>query len=372
MKTTSKKTKPKKLSRAKTQKLSLSVDTVELAWMEKYAERHEVPLSSVFTSAARLFRDFTKERPVQVAAAMKGCGNPSHYSDIEEPARQAATSEEIAMGLADEKGTVKQPPPMQFPQGFDEPVPEGAVLLKADPLPTPTWELSAEETSAFMLVSLYVPKTGLDPVRDDARLEELLTGHESRDLFRRACEKLLARADSRQVMPSIERELTYLKERIHDAKGWLRLGMSTQLWGAITDGYAALDNGRVPPVKTWQKRLARVELENPKPQERELHERLERHFMENLSPLWPDDKDPLAARKALNLVCSYLLGITTPPLDLAELLRATPPSKFSPDFSEGGGVEKQAPLPPSVSGGSREDERTRDELKRPLGRGGME
>jgi hypothetical protein len=364
MKTKTKKTAPKKTTKvkatkAKTKKISISTDTAELAWMEHYAKKHELTLSYLFTSAARLFRHFTVDQPLRVSAAMKGCGNPSHYSEV----------------------------------------PADAVELRAVPLPTPgadSWELTEDERGAFCLVGLYVPKT--DDPQCLARLEELLTEHETRAFFRRACEKLLARADSRQVTTSPERELAYLKERIHEAKNWLRLGMTAQLWGSISDGYAALDNGRVPPVKTWQ-----AEMKNAVPDRRctcgtsnshlhaadcdlyepvtrvvvqssraEMHERLERHFMENLSPLWPDDQDPLASKKALNLVCSYLLGITTPPLDLSAIVGATPPSKFSPDFSEGGGVEKQAPLPPSVFRGPPEGDPTRDELKKPLGRGGME
>jgi citrate lyase beta subunit len=67
-----------------------------------------------------------------------------------------------------------------------------------------TLELTVEERSAFALVGLYLPKTE-DPACA-ARLEELLTDHESRAAFRRACEKLLARSDSRQVMTTTEKE----------------------------------------------------------------------------------------------------------------------------------------------------------------------
>lgn len=311
----------KKTSVAKTKKISISTDTAELAWMEHYAKKHSFSLSHVFTSAARLFRHFTVDQPARVKAAMKGCGNPSHYADVEEP------------------------------------VPEDAVLLKADPLPTPTWELSAEERSAFMLVSLYVPKT--EEPKDIARLEELLTGHESRDLFRRACEKLLARADSRQVLTSPERELAYLKERVNDAKGWLRLGLTHELWGSIVDGYAALDNGRVPPVKTWKAPVQMCITCTTSHPITEAHTTPGRQI--------PGSPRPVGCSCGCHTTNSGVTGH-----DCCALARTPPPSNFSPDFSEGGGVEKQAPLPPSVSRGSCEDDQTRDELKKPLGRGGME
>ena len=187
----------------KTKKISISVDGAELAWMEKYAKDHDLSLSYLFTSAARLFRHFTVDQPAQVEAAMKGCGNPSHYAA--EPTKNFSES----------------------------------------PSPSETWDLTNEERLAFLLIAEAVPAGG-------GLLDDLVTEHETRDLFRRACEKLLARADSRRVMTTAERELEYLKGRIHDAKGWLKLGLTHELWGSIKDGYAALDNGRVPPVKTWQ------------------------------------------------------------------------------------------------------------------------
>lgn len=112
-----------------------------------------------------------------------------------------------------------------------------------------SWELTPEERKAFLLIAEAVPAgAGL--------LDDLITDHETRVLFRMACEKLLARSDSRRVMTTTEKELAYLKERRHDALGWLKLGLTHQLWGSIEDGYAALDNGRVPPVRTWREKAS--------------------------------------------------------------------------------------------------------------------
>lgn len=107
-----------------------------------------------------------------------------------------------------------------------------------------SWVLTTEERGAFLWIAALF--------QDPEVLDEAITKHDTRNQFRRACEKLLARADSRIVMTTAEKELAYLKERIHNAKGWLKFGMTHKLWGSITDGYAELDNGRVPPVKTWQ------------------------------------------------------------------------------------------------------------------------
>jgi len=107
-----------------------------------------------------------------------------------------------------------------------------------------SWDLTSEERGSFLWIATLL--------RDPEVLDDAITKHDTRNHFRRACEKLMARADSRQVMTTAERELAYLKERIHNAKGWLKFGMTHKLWGSITDGYSELDNGRVPPVKTWQ------------------------------------------------------------------------------------------------------------------------
>ncbi len=118
-----------------------------------------------------------------------------------------------------------------------------------------SWDLTAQERSTFLMVASTLEleqRKSLPGERPHVPLEDLLSDHETRDLFRNACEKLMARADSRRVMTNSQKELKYLKGRIHAAKGWLKFGLTHKLWGSIVDGYSELDNGRVPPVKTWQ------------------------------------------------------------------------------------------------------------------------
>ena len=122
--------------------------------------------------------------------------------------------------------------------------------MKRATKPEPTadsWELTVEERSSFLLVAQT-----LAMAKPPVSLDDIISDHETRDRVRRAFEKLLARADSRRVMTAPEKELAYLKERIHDAKGWMRLGLTHKLWGSIEDAYAGLDNGRVPPVRRWR------------------------------------------------------------------------------------------------------------------------
>ena len=118
-----------------------------------------------------------------------------------------------------------------------------------------SWDLTAQERSTFLMVASTLELEQRKPLpgeRPHVPLGDIISDHETRDLLRSACEKLMARADSRRVMTNSQKELKYLKERIRYAKGWFKFGMTHKLWGSITDGYSELDNGRVPPVKTWQ------------------------------------------------------------------------------------------------------------------------
>lgn len=67
----------------------------------------------------------------------------------------------------------------------------------------------------------------------------------------------LAKKENRVQFTSPEQEIRYLRERIEDAKGWMKLGLTHQLWGSIEDAYAALPPTTRPPVKRWRESLKR-------------------------------------------------------------------------------------------------------------------
>lgn len=120
--------------------------------------------------------------------------------------------------------------------------------LKLQPVPkSADREVTREEMNAVLLACRLIQ--ALEPA---VPLSEKLNNPDYRRDLRSGLEKMLAICEDRTNFNTPENHILFLRGRISEAVGWLRIGLTHGMWGSVEDAYGAF-NGRSPPVGHWRK-----------------------------------------------------------------------------------------------------------------------